>query len=129
MMLTERVKQALAAHPEVELAIVFGSVATGKATAHSDVDLAVLAAAPLDVDQKMALVADVAFATGRAVDLIDLRTAGEPLMGQILEHGQRLLGSPEAHAQLVSRHLVDAEDFLPYARRMLAERRRAWTGT
>jgi uncharacterized protein len=128
-MLTDLVTQALSSHPEVELAIVFGSVAAGTAAAHSDVDLAVLAAAPLSADQKMALVADVAFATGRAVDLIDLRTAGEPLMGQILEHGQRLLGSPEAHARLVSRHLVDAEDFLPYARRILAERRRAWTGT
>ena len=61
----------------------------------------------------MALIGDLADATGRPVDLVDLRTVGEPLLGQILSHGLRLLGSTEAHGCLLSRHLIDAADFLP----------------
>lgn len=108
--------------------MLFGSLAAGHASAASDVDVAVQAVRPLDAAQKIALVGDIAAATGRAVDLIDLRRAGEPLLGQIVAHGRRVLGSDEAFARLVSRHLLDAADFLPLANRLLAERRQAWTG-
>lgn len=118
----------LARHAELELAIVFGSVAGNAQGADSDVDLAVQAANPLDAELRMTLVAELAVATGRAIDLIDLRTVGEPLLGQILVHGRRLLGSDEAYARLLSRHLIDAADFLPYAQRIVDERRRAWIG-
>lgn len=126
--LIETVQQVLARHPELELAIVFGSVARGVQRIDSDVDLAVQAARAMNARQRMDLVGDVAAATGRAVDLIDLRTAGEPLLGQILRHGRRLLGSDEAHGRLLSRQLIDAADFGPYAQRILDERRRAWIG-
>jgi len=53
---------------------------------------------------------------------------GEPLLGQILTHGHRVLGSADAHGRLLSRHLLDAADFLPYAQRIVDERRRAWIG-
>ena len=124
----EALRAALVRHPELELVIVFGSVALGAERADSDVDLAVQAAQPLHASQKMALVGDLAAATGRAVDLVDLRTVGEPLLGQILAHGRRLRGSDEAHGRLLSRHLIDAADFLPYAQRIVDERRRAWIG-
>lgn len=121
-------KDTLARHTRLELAIVFGSVARNAQAAHSDVDLAIQATSPLDAGLRMTLVAELAEATGRAIDLIDLRTVGEPLLGQILAHGRRLLGSDEAYACLLSRHLIDAADFLPYAQRIVDERRRAWIG-
>jgi hypothetical protein len=49
-------------------------------------------------------------------------------LGQILRHGTRLLGSETAYADLIRRHLFDQADFLPYRRRILAERRRGWIG-
>jgi predicted nucleotidyltransferase len=122
------VQSTLGRYGGLELAFVFGSVARGAARADSDLDVAVQAAQPLDHSQKLALIGELAEATGRAVDLIDLRTVGEPLLGQILTHGHRLLGSAEAHGRLLSRHLIDAADFLPYAQRILDERRRAWIG-
>ncbi len=112
-------QDAPARHPGLELAIVFGSVASGAEDADSDVDLAIQAANPLDAKLKMARVAELAEATGRAVDPIDLRTVGEPLLGQILDHGRRLLGSDEAYARLLSRHLINAADFLPCAQRIV----------
>lgn len=128
-MVIDQVKSVLARHPEVRLAILFGSQATGRARLDSDVDAAVLCDGPMDAPHKMAMIAELADATGRAVDLIDLATVGEPMLGQVLQHGKRLQGTDEAYARLLSRHLLDAADFMPYVDRILAERRQAWIGS
>lgn len=126
--LRKTLRQALAEHGGVRLAILFGSQATGHATTHSDLDLAVQMDAPLDAPDKIALIERLALATGLPVDLIDLKHAGEPLLGQILKNGIRLLGNDTDYAALLSRHLFDAADFLPYRSRILAQRRQAWIG-
>jgi len=120
------ISSILTAMPSVELAYVFGSLARGCARPDSDADVAVLASAPLDPNTRIALVEELATATGRAIDLIDLSTAGEPLLGQVLHHGIRVKGSDTLHAQLVTKHIFDTEDFLPYVQRMLEERRKSW---
>ncbi|KQY00594.1 DNA polymerase III subunit beta [Rhodanobacter sp. Root480] len=121
----EKVTAALAAHPDIELAFVYGSVARDQARRDSDVDVAVQASAPLDADEKMRLIEDIAAATGRAVDLVDLRVVGEPLLGQILKHGLQIRGEPADRALLMQRHVYAMEDFMPYVERTLAERRKA----
>lgn len=121
-------KETLAEHGGIRLAILFGSHATGRATANSDLDLAVRTTAPLEAAEKIALIEKLAAATGLPIDLIDLSHAGEPLLGQILKHGIRLVGSDEDYATLLTRHLFDEADFLPYRRRILAERRQSWIG-
>lgn len=126
--LRHRLRQILSEHGGVRLAILFGSQATGRAAPHSDLDLAVQMTAPLTADDKIALIEKLAQATGLPVDLIDLKRVGEPLLGQILKHGVRLLGSDTEYAAVVSRHLFDAADFLPYRNRILDERRQAWIG-
>jgi uncharacterized protein len=117
----------LTQHSFVKLAILFGSQAVGTARADSDIDLAVLGEAPLSVAQKQLLIAEIAEAFGVPVDLVDLHSAGEPLLGQVFK-GQRLLGSSTLYAQLLSRHLIDSADFLPLQQRILKERREAWLG-
>lgn len=124
-----QLREALARFPSVHLALIFGSFATGRAGAASDVDVAVMADAPLSVEDRLALIAAIADNTGRAVDLVDLATVTEPLLGQIIRHGRRIVGSSSAHARLISRHLLDEADFMPYRRRILSERRAAWIGT
>lgn len=127
----EQLRAVLAAFPHIELALLFGSVARGDERAQSDVDIAVGARRALSAAQKIALIEALAESTGRSidlVDLVDLRTVGEPLLGQILRHGRRLLGSDTAYGQLISRHLFDQADFMPYHARILAERRAAWIG-
>lgn len=121
-------RSALERHPEVELAIVFGSAATGTDGFESDLDIAVSAAEPLSAQDKIELIEDLAEAVGRPIDLVDLRCAGEPLLGEIFSCGKRILGSPGRYGALLSRHLIDSADFLPYRERILAERRRGWIG-
>lgn len=124
----EELRLVLKGFPKIQLAILFGSVASGKARPDSDLDLAVGAPSALTTDEKMALITSLALQTGRPIDLIDLRTVAEPLLGQILRHGRRLLGSNTAYAQLITRHVMDQADFLPYRNRILSERRATWIG-
>lgn len=124
--LTRNLRALLETQGNLQLAILFGSMATFSERPDSDIDIAVLARQPLDAQNKAALIEAIAHISGRAVDLIDLHTVGEPLLGEILR-GQRLLGSDERYAELLTRHLIDAADFGPLQQRILKERRDAWT--
>ncbi|MCG8438604.1 MAG: nucleotidyltransferase domain-containing protein [Pseudomonadales bacterium] len=112
--------------PDVSLAYVFGSIAAGTADAESDLDVAISAQQELTPERKAALISELARISGRPVDLVDLKCAGEPLLGEILTKGQRLKGSHNQHVELVQRHIYNTEDFLPIVRRLLADRRRQW---
>ena len=114
--------------PQISLAVLFGSVALGRQRPESDLDLAVAANRPLAADEKIAIIGALAECTGRPVDLIDLDRVSEPLLGQIVRHGRRILGSDTLYGELISRHLFEQADFMPYRTRVLAERRMAWIG-
>jgi predicted nucleotidyltransferase len=119
--------RALSGFPEIHLALLFGSRASGRPRIDSDVDLAVLADSPLSAERRALIMEAVALATGCPVDLVDLYHAPEPVLGEALK-GVRLLGDPAVQARLVARHVLDAADFLPLRERILAERRAAWIG-
>jgi uncharacterized protein len=120
--------QVLSSFAYLEQAIVFGSVAQGRARPESDLDMAVAAAQALTATQKIDIIDALTEITGRPIDLIDLNVVAEPLLGQILRHGRRLLGSDAAYGRLISRHVLEQADFVPYRNRVLAERRAAWIG-
>jgi len=124
----ESIRRVLRKNSRIRLAILFGSLARNTATANSDIDLAVSADKPLDADDKMQLIMDLAETTGRPVDLVDLATVGEPLLGQIITGGRKVLGDNADHARLIYSHLLNEADFMPYRRRILRERRKAWIG-
>lgn len=128
MTLEETLKKALQAQSGLRLALLFGSCALGTQRPDSDVDVAVDMGGVMAAEQHVSLISDLALATGRAVDLIDLRTVGEPLLGQILQSGRRIGGEHAVHAQYITRHVMDVEDFVPYQERILRERRQAWIG-
>lgn len=92
-------KQVLSEQGEMRLAILFGSRAMGRTTAQSDLDLAVMLPALMDAPEKIALIERLAASTGLQVDL---KRVGEPLLGQILKYGGRLLGSNADNAALMS---------------------------
>lgn len=112
----------------IQLALVFGSAARGTLLPESDVDVAVLAHHPLSATEKHALIEHIALATGRAVDLIDLATVGQPLLGQIVRDAKLLKGRDSQFASLMTRNALDEADFMPYVTRLLQTRRAAWIG-
>jgi predicted nucleotidyltransferase len=72
---------------------LFGSHANGAPTRDSDIDLAVLAEAPLDDEARWSLAQVLARALGRDVDLVDLLRASSVMRVQVLETGNLLFQS------------------------------------
>jgi len=123
--LAQQLTELLSNYPQIELAILFGSHAAGTASADSDIDLAIRAEKPITADLKLELMEQIGARFGRPVDIVDLHAAAEPVLGEVLK-GQRLLGSDESFARMLTRHLFNMADFVPLQQRILAERRHAW---
>lgn len=122
----QQIRAVIAHRSDIRLAMVFGSLASGRANRDSDLDLAVYTGRPIESGDKLALIQSLSEKIGRPVDLIDLATVGEPLLGQIVRHGRIVYGDKADYAELATRHLVNQADFVPYQNRLLAERRRRW---
>ena len=122
------IRDVLQDHPCISLAILFGSMAKGSARPDSDLDLAVYAGRPLAAEEKMRLIEALAVLIGRPVDLVDMHTAGLPVLGQIFSKGRRIHGSSSLYASLLTRFQIDSADFMPIRQRVLEERRRRWIG-
>lgn len=120
-------QQLLGGFAEIELVILFGSLAAGPSSPYSDLDIAVGARRKLSPTLRRRLIEILAQRFGRPVDLIDLATVGEPLLGVILRTGRRVLcGNRRLYAELIKRHIFNVADFEPYRKRLLEQRRRAW---
>ena len=119
----------LLACPDIRLAILFGSLARGCARSHSDMDIAIAGGRPLQAHEKRALIEGLAMLAGRPVDLIDLHSADGLILAQALTTGKILFCADRMlYAMLIKKSLFNNADMMPYHRRILAERRKAWTG-
>ncbi len=128
-MLDDQIREVLQPYTFITLAILFGSMANDSEQFDSDLDLAVQGERPLTQDEKMQLIEVLAQKFMRPIDLIDLKGVGEPLLGQIIAKGRRILGSDTMYGKLLARHLYAEADFMPYQRRILKERRDKWIGS
>ncbi len=115
----------LSHYPEIRLAILFGSQATGETTIDSDIDLALLADTPVSAGTRLKLIEEIGLEFGCPVDIIDMYHAPEPILGQVFK-GKKLLGDNATYAALLTRHLLNTADFVPLQQRILSERREAW---
>ena len=112
------------------MAFVFGSLTAEHARPDSDLDVAILATTPLSSQIRMDMIGDLALAFGRPVDLLDLSQTHGPLLQQILTQGRLILCKDRAqYAELIRRNAYEEADFMPYYRRILSARRKAWIGT
>ncbi len=119
------IQEVLSRHPEVRLCIIFGSIASGKDTPGSDVDIAVAAAYALSAEKLLELSEDLSAATKREVDLLDLNAATGLISQQALSTGVIVQNDDkDLYAKLISKMLVNQADMMPYHDRILTERRR-----
>ena len=106
---------------DLDFVALHGSVAKGKESRTSDIDLAVLARNPVDMIQ---LTYRVIAALGRDdVDISDLRTAGPTLSFSVARYGRPILertpGSFLKFCSLAARKYYDAEKFRRARRELL----------
>lgn len=122
--LIEIVKQRLTADERVKLAVLFGSLARGRAKPTSDIDIGVAYAGQLTLDEKIDLGQKLSAATGREVDVVDLRRVEGVLLQQILNCRVTLVRrEPELMGNLIAKRVTEEADFMPVLDRMLKKRR------
>lgn len=102
---------------------VFASVAQGRKSADSDLDIAVAAHQAQTVVEKMDL---LPAQTHRPIDLVDLKVLTEPLLDQLVLNGHCLFSSDKTYGELISHQLFQQADINSYRNSALAERQEAW---
>lgn len=123
----ESIIKILKNHPNIELAILYGSVAEDKATFESDIDIAVAGQNSLSSDKKMSLINELATASGRSVDLVDLQTTHGTLLKQILTRGSKIYSNNKPlYANILKRMLFEDADMMPYYYRTIRKQRDRW---
>ena len=119
------VRDVLLRQPDIELALVFGSLAQGRQTRASDIDVAIAAREPIDSQRRLALTDAIASAAGRPVDLVDLHRAGPLVLTQALTRGKRIL---KRDSNVLARLLVKMwylnADLMPLVRMIQDTRRK-----
>lgn len=117
--------RVLADGPPLTLAVLFGSRATGRATAQSDIDIGIIPAYPaLPLADELRLASDLSGAARAEVDLVRL-DRDDPLTGrEVALHGICLLeSSPGLFAAYRARamsHWIDFEEVVaPHRDRFL----------
>ena len=121
----EKLKTWLKNNDTIEVAILFGSYAKETQTIHSDLDLAITLTSKrsLTAKQKINYIIQLSNTLSVSVDLIDLKNAGQPLLSQIIKYGKQLKGNRTQYAEIAIKNINTNQDFTPYIKRMLAERR------
>ena len=104
--------------PAVQLAVLFGSSARGRATPRSDVDVAVRLA-PDTPETRRELYVALHAALKRPIDLVFVDRAPPLLRLEIARHGQPIVERQErGWVEFKARAMIDWGDWAPYARRM-----------
>ena len=111
---------------DIELVMLFGSYATALERTDSDLDIAVQFPQRMPAEQCIAMMNALIDATGRVVDLIDLRTVGGELFGQIMKRHVKLIGAEPMMVALRARHMGHETDWMPYYRKQRDERLARW---
>lgn len=125
--LVDDLNSVLQKHPQIELAILFGSHAAGRALPTSDLDIAVAANHQLEAREKMAVIDDLALAVRCPVDLIDLTAVSGPILQQALTKGRLLLNrQPALRAKLTLKMWYNQADFMPDYNMILRKRAEAF---
>ena len=120
----DALRSLLAEEPDVQLAILFGSLATWRATAGSDLDLAISTGGEMSSERRQELSDRLAGLVGRPIDLIDLATSGGALHGQILRTGTIVIETvPGVLGRLHERFLDWQADLAPAVESLLRTRR------
>jgi predicted nucleotidyltransferase len=123
------VRQLLEGCDKVLIATVFGSVAKGRLHPHSDIDIAVAGNERFSIDERIRMQEDLAIATGRPVDLVDLWTAEGFILTQSLAKGTMIIHrSPDVHRRLMKKMWYWNADMAPLVRASLEKKARRFIG-
>lgn len=85
---------------DVEAIYLFGSMAQGLSRLDSDIDIAILSAKLLSVNEAMAIKSQLGQRLQRDIDLVDLRNASTEIAFQVITEGLCLFGADKPNVGL-----------------------------
>jgi len=110
--------------PKIELVLIFGSHAAGKASVESDWDIAIAGKKRLSYAKRIDITNALARLTEREVDVIDLQAVSGVILEQALGHGKILIKKNKTlYANLLKKMLYNQADMMPLYHEMLRVRR------
>jgi predicted nucleotidyltransferase len=121
MMTPELLTSILGRYPEIGLAFLFGSAASGRMTAESDIDVAVFFQPGPDIDRCEDIREALTKATHREVDLVILNQASPILRMQVLKKGIPLIKNEKMYGEFFVRTLCEYDD-LKRTRKVIEDR-------
>lgn len=86
--IADAISRFAVSHNDIVAVYVFGSVATGRSRASSDLDLAIMFRRQISGDERMAYETELSNMLGRDVDLVVFGQSGALLQHQILKSGR-----------------------------------------
>ncbi len=111
--------------PQIKLAVVYGSFASGSENPGSDIDLGIAAERSLPSEELVEIQNALTLSTGREVDLIDLHQATGTVLVQAVTKGEFILRTDHVLlARILSRMAKDEADLEVLRRKILEERRK-----
>lgn len=114
--MVEAIREVLVSEPRIAYALLFGSQAVGRATAHSDLDIAIGSSSGKGFERHTlgTLVANVERATNRTVDIVVLDQAPPAVAYRVFRDGRLLVESdPSALTRDRARAVLGYLDFKP----------------
>lgn len=116
--LFDRVAQALGGEPPLRLAVLFGSVARGKARPDSDVDVGIIPADPeLALSAELDLQSRLERACHRPVHLVRLDRASTLLKWKVVNDGRLVLSDPAyVWPRFVATSAIEFAEYAPQLR-------------
>ena len=116
-----------ARHGDLTLVVLYGSQANGQATKDSDIDVAIMGAQALSIEELLEFNSGLRLKLGREIDLVDLRASHGALLSEILTRGKLLLmRDPAVYAALIKRMWYEREDDGRFLAITLKERQKQW---
>ena len=104
--------------PKLEAVYLFGSQVTGRVHRESDIDVAILAGAPISPEVRLEVLEDLSVQLRSDVDLVDLRSASTVMQTQVVSTGAVLF-----EREAAVRHRFEMQTLSAYA--LLNEERAA----
>lgn len=119
MDITANIVKVVSKEPDVELCILYGSLAKGNATTSSDVDIAIAGKKVFPKSFLCDLNIRMSELTGKEVDIIDLTTKSGVILQQALCTGKVLINkSPDIYASLIKKMWYNQQDMMPNTRKI-----------
>ncbi len=118
----------LAREDDIKICFLYGSSANGRATASSDIDVALASDGLIEHDRLLELASRITKSAGRETDIVDLHSVHGEILRQIISKGKPVfIKDKNMYADIIDRMLFNEADMMPNYNMILSKRREVFT--